>query len=619
VKPIKSYRFESCIRRFSSSVERYRNYPSFKNLNAMIVLLDSISKRLDEAKILDGKDSRTHLILTGWAAPEALKLLNSSNLRKLNPNSIVSIERKLTRHDVMQAHGKRFKDLGFKVIVSSSKDEKIRLFYPKEGIYPSIYAPPSYIGAERKIVVGAEKICDANLTGSRSLVSIDEISSIGSMDITPLQHDFVASIMRSLSGSVYNFLYALRYARHDDLSALLSSMLEGDLRDKFQFLSSRGTPISSSPWKAVATNCAFDKAMSYATEEKVKFPIFESLGQGLRQSIPSDNSVSPAERGIIEFHNSILQFGGTIYSSGELMVVDRAADPRNEIVSGQTDHIFSSPVHGDRALVKFATSENSPLDCGALLSSRNDNNWYHWVVETLPRAILIDKQVDPSVPFVVSSRVPESGIQALKLISTRRIHRVDETKKTSIGLLFTPYPAASIRDSTIMDWEHSIRMDVDSLLELKNAMEAQVSESRFPQRVFLQRNSPHRSITNETQLARIANEFEFEVIDSSKLNFIDQLNLFHHSSFLTGATGAIMANYLFLKPKTVVLGLTSRLNATSVLPSLICQISSAQYFSLEGKDQSQLLGDYTKLHSSFRISPSKFKSAISYLQDSQFK
>lgn len=312
--------------------------------------------------------------------------------------------------------------------------------------------------------------------------------------------------------------------------------------------------------------------------------------------------------------DATVQDGGTILARGRLMVYDGSADPSLDFVSGQWESVFGSAVLPDRALVRLREKSSQRIPAGVLLSGRNDDNWYHWMVEYLPRIFQIDSSVPSSAPFIVSSRTPTAGIEALQSFTDREIVVVDATLAHEVGQLHVLAPSVQVLDTTRVPWSQGLFVNAAPLLELRRRLG--LGDHRLGgkgRRVFLRRTSSRRGLINQSRLADIASRLGLELVDPSGLSWQEQIELFSSSSLVVGASGAVMANYLLMVPGSRVLALTSDSLADFVLPAALAGISEAAFSYLTGPNESALdahLARNSWLHSSFSVSPDKFERAV---------
>ena len=316
----------------------------------------------------------------------------------------------------------------------------------------------------------------------------------------------------------------------------------------------------------------------------------------------------------LAIEDATIQDGGTVVADDRLIVYEESADPVLDFVSGQWQSVYALTLQPDRALVRLREKSPHRIPEGILVSGRNDDNWYHWMVEYLPRIFQIDSSVPPSAPLIVSSRTPGTGIAALERLTDREIVVVDAAFAHDVGRLHVLAPPVQILDTTRVPWSEGLSMNSAPLLEFR--LRLGLGDHRLGgkgRQVFLHRASSRRSLTNQPQLAAIAGQLGLEIVDPSTLSWSEQLDLFSSCSLVVGASGAVMANYLLMSPGSRVLALTSDSLADFVLPAALASVSETVFSYLTGPN-SLALNDHVSrnkwLHSSFGIRPQEFERAV---------
>jgi capsular polysaccharide biosynthesis protein len=281
--------------------------------------------------------------------------------------------------------------------------------------------------------------------------------------------------------------------------------------------------------------------------------------------------------------------------------------------------VFGSSSNGKTAMLEFCEDAAESNDNGILLSGRNDYNWYHWMVEYLPRVIEIEKEIDPEIPWVISNRVPKTGIEALKMISTRDILVCDSEKLQHFKKLIVMSPNASVIDTVLAPWERISRFNTHNLHGLRSAMRSASSKSSFPEKVFIVRESTHRNVLNQDQLVDIARGYGFRPISIENQDFSEQLDLFSNAKVIITAGGAVMANYLFMSEGSHVIQLNNEANKDFVIPPLLSSIAGSKFISILGKPKKVEKVRHLRIdqiHESYVIKPRILKSVLESLNKS---
>lgn len=313
--------------------------------------------------------------------------------------------------------------------------------------------------------------------------------------------------------------------------------------------------------------------------------------------------------------DATVQDGGTVVAGDHLIVYDPSADPRLDFVAGQWDSVFGSRVRPDRVLVRLRDKSPQRIPTGVLLAGRNDANWYHWLIEYLPRVFQFDESIPADAPLIVTSRTPRNGIEALNAVVTdREILVVDAALAHEVGELHVLAPPVQVLDTTRVPWAHGLSMNPVPLREFRQRL-GLVSRNLGGngRRIFLRRTSQRRGLSNESELAEIARGLGLDLVDPAALSWREQVELFSSSSLVVGAGGAVMANYLFMTPGSRILALTSDSLEDFLLPAAIGDISGAIFSYVTGSNDSPLEDHLMRnswLQSTYSIPPARFQRAL---------
>jgi capsular polysaccharide biosynthesis protein len=305
--------------------------------------------------------------------------------------------------------------------------------------------------------------------------------------------------------------------------------------------------------------------------------------------------------------------GAVVIADGRVAVYEDAADPRHGFISGQWDVVFGSRMSPDGAFLYRTSPAGVEIPEGILLAGRNDANWYHWVIEYMPRVLQADAHISLEVPLLVTSRTPDAGIALLRSLTARPVVELDTNRTVKVQILHVVAPPVQVLDTTEVPWSAGISMNPAVLREFRDRVLVGRTEKRPTRRVFLRRNSGHRGLLNESELANIARRHGFEQVDPGAMTWQLQLELFESTALLVGASGAVMANYLLMSPGSRILALTSSALRDFVLPAAIAEVAGAEFSYLTGPPSTDLQSARHRrewLHSDFTIDPVLFEQAL---------
>jgi capsular polysaccharide biosynthesis protein len=248
---------------------------------------------------------------------------------------------------------------------------------------------------------------------------------------------------------------------------------------------------------------------------------------------------------------------------------------------------------------------------GILLGGRNENNWYHWVIEYVSR-LSFDKAIPPAVPILVSDSVPVGFLEVISSVSKRKIIQLPKTLDWRVESLFVAQPLAQILDSTVIPWAEGLFINSAALSTYREMVLESHIPYPSPSKIFLTRNSGHRGLINQESIRRAAESFGFTSVDTATMTWNQQLNLFRNAKTVVGASGAVMANYLFMPMGAKIVALTNKQIWDFILPAAIARVANVEFFYLLGKPKlrNKPKTSTALMHSDFEISKKEFISLL---------
>jgi capsular polysaccharide biosynthesis protein len=195
------------------------------------------------------------------------------------------------------------------------------------------------------------------------------------------------------------------------------------------------------------------------------------------------------------------------------------------------------------------------LPAGILLCGFGGANWYHWLIETLPRLALSARLSGDlsTLPLVVPSRalrVPAARATLDLMSRDREIVPVGRTDFLRIGrAVWIDPPTLGPRSYRNGMWprpDHAA-VNAPALVDVRRRLLASVSfDARStPKRVLLVRDSRNARNVDESSIRDHAEARGFQAIDPGGLSLSEQIALFAGADTVVGAWGAAWANTLF--------------------------------------------------------------------------
>jgi capsular polysaccharide biosynthesis protein len=318
--------------------------------------------------------------------------------------------------------------------------------------------------------------------------------------------------------------------------------------------------------------------------------------------------------------DALVFLGDTIVSKNTLLEIDDAANPSHDFVAGRQFDVVGTHVNVGKAVVRIPKDPETIYGSAILLSTRADINWFHWLIETLPKLFIADSSIDPGVPLLISSRIPPSAKEALALVSKRRVIEFEPAKGAKVDELYVISPVIFNPDTLHM-WlsKNSNKVDLEAIKALRTAVLEKVLPAEehviYPDKLFVSRRTGARGVVNSLSIRRMLTRRGFVSIEPETLSFTDQVLAFNKARIIVMVGGASMANLIFCRNGAKVIFLSSTLVLPNRLVSVLAYIAGAKVTRVAGPVVGGMfrLSLLEKIHSHYRIPISKLKKSLSTL------
>ncbi|MFD0933340.1 glycosyltransferase family 61 protein [Psychroflexus salinarum] len=228
------------------------------------------------------------------------------------------------------------------------------------------------------------------------------------------------------------------------------------------------------------------------------------------------------------------------------------ANFRGSITNNNT-HLFT----------KKSEPKNLHLQRAIFLSGSYDYNWYHWLIEILPKLeVLKFNDFDFSkTKILISEKNYNSAnhLDALRFHTTRdklvvlnpktsyKIDEVIHIDSPSINL-----PNKKFDNKLFELGSGNFQSEILKSYRNRFFSELEINSKNtiLKKRVYLSRSQKNRKY-NQKQIIKLVENFNFEIVDPSELTLKEQIQLFFNAEIIIGPAGAAWANLIFCKPDTI--------------------------------------------------------------------
>jgi len=178
----------------------------------------------------------------------------------------------------------------------------------------------------------------------------------------------------------------------------------------------------------------------------------------------------------------------------------------------------------------------------------SSNNYYHLLIDWLPRLFALNKHILKKIDKVIfSSEYLQSNYLVQFILNELKIDK---------EIIFLEKGSYLFKDSFI-----PINLSLEEKIffyrrTFSNYMKFQKEEKIY----IVRKDSKNRKIINEEKLIQFLKKQNFKIVKLSKYNFNDQISLFSNAKIIISMHGAGLANLIFCKKSTQVIEIVHDIN-----------------------------------------------------------
>jgi capsular polysaccharide biosynthesis protein len=260
---------------------------------------------------------------------------------------------------------------------------------------------------------------------------------------------------------------------------------------------------------------------------------------------------------VIDPHSSVVRVKNIAYVQSTANVTNRSS------VRYRGRQIYTNGA--DVAL--FQETEVRYLERGIMLCGSSISNWYHLLVEILPKLELVDKLplAFSKYPLLFPSDVLDVSTMKdlVKRLTNGRevIYLQKHIRYQTASCVYIDAPILSYHvvagDLAISPVEEHMRPQIlkrfrERILSKFKAVELSHRNDE-PTKVFLARGESAYRQYNQMDVFSIFEKFGFRLVYCDKLSLTEQIRVFSNAEFVVGPSGAAWTNILFCKPNVKAL------------------------------------------------------------------
>ena len=263
------------------------------------------------------------------------------------------------------------------------------------------------------------------------------------------------------------------------------------------------------------------------------------------------------------------------FVAGGQAFMSRSLDPPFEVLEESVGY------HGRHGMVKrFLRGDLNPsrahdLGDAMCLAIYLSWNYYHWVLEILPKAALAEaagfrgRYLVPDHPYVKES-LALLGIASERLV----VHQPSQIWR--VARLYITGP---------IDTQINVSCPGALVYLRKRLLDALPKAPSPLRRLYVSRNRPGRTrqVVNEFELKQLLDYYGFSEFFAEDYALADQFSAFSAAEAVVGVEGAGLANALMMPERGLLLALFSPLRYAPENPLVVARLNRLRYFTVFAK------------------------------------
>jgi capsular polysaccharide biosynthesis protein len=345
---------------------------------------------------------------------------------------------------------------------------------------------------------------------------------------------------------------------------------------------------------------------------KQKSKVFKPYYFGDKKKF-TKNVIQP-EMYVAEIKNAIICGANSlILSSDDQCLLDSTTYPESKRV----DFIYG-PIRyliNQKALIDIPKNKKN-IESGIMMNGIASYNYYHWLLEFIPRLELINKLKKYShIPFLVDQVCHDIPQLEESILLLKKHHQdiifLEPNKQYHVRNLVVP----SYTSWNVINLKKRITLrETDSIISsqsikfLRSSYLLNIDKySKSNKKIYISRLTSKNRKFNEEEIKLVFLNRGFEIIYPEELTFLEQLEIFSHAKVIAGATGAGLTNIIFAPKSAIIICLVSQpMNFTGF--SNIAGLNNQNMVFLVGKPDKNTSHPYYQAN--FTINPDEVAHAI---------
>jgi hypothetical protein len=295
-------------------------------------------------------------------------------------------------------------------------------------------------------------------------------------------------------------------------------------------------------------------------------------------------------------------------------LIDSTCSPRLKFVAGHWQFLEQNDVEQHRVeMLRPRDTSMVTVDEAIFLMGRVDENWYHLLLDTLPRYLLL-RGIDPEVPVLIRGDLPQTSKTLVERLVEREIIYVQPEDLVFVKTLYFVAARSTVYDSP--PGKNQDRVSYSPVIIQKQRewilQSFPIKKSHvYPVRMFLSRRASYRNLLNMDAVSRLLKRNDFQVVEPDESFYLNQARFFSEAKTIFSPGGAVLANIIFMRRGSRVVSIRSWRGSDVPLWKLLSEACEVNHSEVVGIPSYFGFKTLLRAHSNYYVPLNRIKKELS--------
>jgi len=306
-------------------------------------------------------------------------------------------------------------------------------------------------------------------------------------------------------------------------------------------------------------------------------------------------------------HQKFIKVGENILN------LESTSSVKQKFVAGLWAYTYRIYRDQDLSALILPNNNSNSISEGIYLIGRCDENWYHFLLDTLPR-LLFFESISMDVPLLIRSDIPRTTKEFIYKITNRKIIELEPNTRIKVAKLYVCPGRSTVYDVKPPRHENWVEFSPIVLSKLRERIMDCLADESSPNilgTILISRKSSKRNLLNTESIEKVISESHVPIYKLDQDFFRDQIKIFANTKHVISPGGAVLANIIFMRSGSKVTVLRSYGYSKLNIWKQLAEISKVEYSEVRGIPSYWGFNFLRRLHSNFYISPRKLRRIMS--------